>query len=57
MFCPNCDVGDYSYSPPTKYDPEVIITCNNCGTEWYEPNELYIEQQKRDMENEYYERF
>ncbi len=55
--CPNCDLCDYSYSMPTEDDPEVVIRCNNCGTEWAEPNQLYIDAQKRDMEEQYFNSF
>ena len=57
VFCPNCDVCDCSYSSPTEYDPEIVLECNNCGNTWYEPNELYIKAQQRDLENDYYDRF
>ena len=55
--CPNCNICDCSYTPPTEDDPEVVIRCNNCGTEWAEPNQLYIGARKREVEEQYFDRF
>lgn len=57
MSCPNCDACHYSYSAPTEDDPEVIVKCNSCGAKWAEPNDLYIQARKRDLENDYFDHF
>ncbi len=56
-FCPNCSLCDYSYSAPTEDSSEIVMRCNNCGTEWTEPNQLYIDAQKRELEEQYFDHF
>jgi uncharacterized Zn ribbon protein len=55
--CPNCDLCNYSYKEPTENDPEIILTCESCGTEWSEPNQKYIDAKKRELEDQYFNRF
>jgi uncharacterized Zn finger protein len=55
--CPDCGLCNFSWSVPTERDPEIILTCEECGATWSEPNEKYIEAQKRDLEDDYYGRF
>lgn len=58
MMCttPECS-GGVSYNSPTEHDESIQFTCNGCGQQWEEPNPRYAEQLKRDVEEEYYNRF
>ena len=59
MFCtnPQCPGGSVSYECPTEYDSSVHHRCNGCGQEWEEPNPSYIEEQKDQLERDYYDRY
>ena len=59
MSCPNpdCHSASESYQIPTEYDETIVIECGGCGQIWEEPNPRFIEAQKREMEEDYYNKF